>query len=132
MKLFAHLINPRSRRLDPASIPLRPKSNSNIWGHLVRLTKVSLVLALVGLLFTIFLPEIQRAQHYESQKAEWQAKINEAQQRTIQMQAEFNALKSDPYQLERVARDTLGLGRPGEVIFRFEAYPTPKAGTTSH
>jgi cell division protein FtsB len=131
MNLWAQLINPRSRRLDPSSIPVRSRSDFNLWGRLVGVMKVLLVASVVVLLFTIFLPTIQQAQHYEAQKTELQTRITQAQQMNVQLQREFDSLKSNPEHLERVARDTLGLGRAGEVIFRFEPYDTARSGKSS-
>ena len=39
--------------------------------------------------------------------------------RTDALMAEVRALKSDPFRIESIARDQLGLARPGEIIFLF-------------
>jgi len=42
--------------------------------------------------------------------------------------AEVKALGSDPFRIEAIAREELGLARPGEIIFLF---PTAKEGVTA-
>lgn len=41
-----------------------------------------------------------------------------------QQRAEIEALRSDPYHIERTIRDQLNLARPNELIFRFEPPPS--------
>jgi cell division protein FtsB len=38
---------------------------------------------------------------------------------------QVNALKTDPEAIERVAREEMGLAKPGELIFKLPANPTP-------
>ena len=40
---------------------------------------------------------------------------------------QVNSLKSDPRSIERIAREEMGLARPGEMIFKIP--DAPKAGT---
>jgi cell division protein FtsB len=40
---------------------------------------------------------------------------------------QVNSLKSDPKSIERIAREEMGLARPGEMIFKIP--DTPKAGS---
>ena len=42
--------------------------------------------------------------------------------------ADIGDLRHDPYRIEQIAREELGLGRPGEILFLFEpADPAPAA-----
>jgi cell division protein FtsL len=38
---------------------------------------------------------------------------------------EVNALKTDPESIERIAREEMGLARPGEMIFKLPETPKP-------
>lgn len=38
---------------------------------------------------------------------------------------EVNALKTDPKSIERIAREEMGLARPGEMIFKLPETPKP-------
>jgi cell division protein FtsB len=48
------------------------------------------------------------------------------------LMAEIQDLRHDPYRIETIAREELGLSRPGEIIFLFQegpAAPPPAADT---
>ncbi len=49
-----------------------------------------------------------------------------------QLQDRVKALKTDPAAIERIAREEMGLARPGELIFKVPAKPSESAapGTT--
>lgn len=52
----------------------------------------------------------------------------EAENRRLILQ--IRALRDDPRTLEAVAREELGLVRPGEVVFRFEGGAEARGGST--
>lgn len=48
-------------------------------------------------------------------------RVNDRLQREVgRLRREVDALRSDPAAVERVARDELGMVRPGELLFQFE------------
>jgi cell division protein FtsL len=46
-----------------------------------------------------------------------QQKIQQLQQENQQLESQIKALKSDPKAIEKLAREQMGLARPGEIIF---------------
>jgi cell division protein FtsB len=46
------------------------------------------------------------------------AGIEQLNKENVQLEEEVNDLKSDPHKIEKIARDELGLARPGEVIIK--------------
>ncbi len=46
-----------------------------------------------------------------------QQQIQRLQQENRQLEIEINGLKSDPRAIEKMAREQMGLARPGELIF---------------
>jgi cell division protein FtsL len=44
---------------------------------------------------------------------------------------QVGALKSDPRMIERIAREEMGLARPGEMIFKVPADPTTTGGAAA-
>lgn len=40
--------------------------------------------------------------------------------RNQRLQAEANALRHDPFRIEQLAREQLGMAREGEIIYRFQ------------
>jgi cell division protein FtsB len=57
-----------------------------------------------------------------------QAKIAKLDQENRDLQQRIQNLKTDPSTIEKIARDRMGLARPGELIFRL---PDAKNGQTS-
>jgi cell division protein FtsB len=49
-------------------------------------------------------------------------RLNEENQ---ELDGQVKALRSDPQLIEKIARDELGLARPGEVIIRIPQQPNP-------
>jgi cell division protein FtsB len=46
------------------------------------------------------------------------ANIEQLNKENVQLEEEVKELKSDPHKIEKIARDELGLARPGEVIIK--------------
>ncbi len=46
------------------------------------------------------------------------AGIEQLNKENVQLEEEVKELKSDPHKIEKIARDELGLARPGEVIIK--------------
>lgn len=44
--------------------------------------------------------------------------LGQLDKENLRLQQEVNELKTDPHFIERIARDELGLARPGEVIIK--------------
>ena len=113
-----------SRFLDPSSIPLRRQSGGNIWATLVQITQaVTIVVVLSGLML-FFLPVIRQTHALQEQKAALARQITGAQEQQEELQLQTEHMKNDPAYVEHIARDQLGMGRPGETIVRFDPYKT--------
>ncbi len=72
----------------------------------------------------------------QQEAARVQREINQLNEQNRQMQERVKALKSDPQAIERIAREEMGLARPGEYIFKIQpkpgdaAPPNPPSGGT--
>jgi cell division protein FtsB len=51
--------------------------------------------------------------------AQLRREVAEHRQTTDALMDEVRALKTDPFRIESIARDQLGLARPGEIVFLF-------------
>lgn len=58
---------------------------------------------------------MRRAQHEAMRE---QVEIDRINQQNVQLQSRVKSLKSDPEAIERIAREQMGLARPGEYIFK--------------
>jgi cell division protein FtsB len=66
--------------------------------------------------------------HSMKQSAEIQEQIQQLNAQNQKLQNRVHSLKTDPSAIERIAREDMGLARPGEYIFKIQ--PKPGAPTT--
>ena len=59
----------------------------------------------------------------QKEAARVQREIDQLNEQNRQMQERVKALKSDPQAIERIAREEMGLARPGEYIFKIQPKP---------
>jgi cell division protein FtsB len=75
--------------------------------------------------------------HSQQQAAATQKEIDQLNKDNLQMQDRVKSLKSDPAAIERIAREEMGLARPGEYIFKIpsksddSSNPSSPSGTPS-
>jgi cell division protein FtsB len=70
---------------------------------------------------------MRRTQH-EINKVK--AGIEQLNKENVQLEEEVKELKSDPHKIEKIARDELGLARPGEVIIKIpQSQQLPQASS---
>lgn len=63
------------------------------------------------------------------------SQVQQLNQENSQLTDQAQSLKSDPKAIERIAREDMGLARPGEMIFKLPAPPAsqqPNANPNSH
>jgi cell division protein FtsB len=65
-----------------------------------------------------------------------QVELDRINQQNVELQSHVNSLKSDPEAIERIAREQMGLARPGEYIFKISPKPqgnkAPKPSSPSN
>ena len=67
----------------------------------------------------------------QQEAAQVQREIDQINAENRQLQGRVKALKSDPATIERIAREEMGLARPGEYIFKLPSKPgAPSTPTT--
>jgi cell division protein FtsB len=100
--------------------PIREISPSEIGAYLRKNARQILGLALFALLVhDVFGPHgfiaMRRTQKEIERIREQIGKVNDENKALAE---EVNSLKTDPKSIERIAREEMGLARPGEMIFR--------------
>lgn len=60
-----------------------------------------------------------------------QAQIERLDKENQELQQRIKRLKTDPSAVEQIARDRMGLARPGEFIFQMPAKPDAKSAPSS-
>lgn len=91
-----------------------------IWDHLTRFVLLLIFVAVVLLVIVSYLPLIRQNKAMREELFRVEQKIREAEEINRQKKAVVEALQSDPLAVERLARERLGLAKPGEIVVHFE------------
>jgi len=59
------------------------------------------------------------------------ADLDQLNKENLQLEQEVKELKTDPHKIEKIARDELGLAKPGEVIIKIPRSQQLPQGSTS-
>ncbi len=108
---------------------IRRISASDIGEYLRKNVRQILALALFALLVHDVFGQhgfiaMRRTQKEIDQIREQIGKLNDENK---SLSAQVTSLKSDPKSIERIAREEMGLARPGEMIFKLPDSPKPDA-----
>jgi cell division protein FtsB len=124
----------KTSRPSPESADARLQSFSEQLGQFWRRNVIWILLAGLGLLVlqdvfgTHGVLAMRRAQHEATRE---QQEINHINQENVELQNRVNSLKTDPETIERIAREQMGLARPGEYIFKVPPPNGPAKGSSS-
>jgi cell division protein FtsB len=98
----------------------RARRDATIWQRLNSILRVLLVLALVLIIVSLFLPQAKKLAQSRAEIENLQGQVNEQKLVLARQTREVNLLKTDPTYLETIARDRLDLMKEGETIFRLD------------
>lgn len=116
-----------SKYFDPSRVQVAHKRRKkNIWEILLPWAYACIFILLIVLAAGVFWPVLNRNQELNQQKILLTQRIEEAKAVSLKLQQENTALQSDPWYVERKARDLLNVGRKGEIIFKFPPYGSNK------
>ena len=104
----------------------RARREASVWQRLNRLLRALLVLVLLLVIVSLFLPQSKKLAQSRAEIENLQAKVNEQKILLARQTREVNLLKTDPTYLETLARDRLDLMKEGETIFRVDPLPAGK------
>jgi len=99
-----------------------------MWDRMTKAVLFLLLVALVLLLAQFYVPLFKQNQRLREKNIRLDAAIRKEEEAGRKMEKEIEALKTDPEAVERLAREQLGYGKPGETIFRFENPKTNSVG----
>ena len=89
------------------------------WIRLTRLLMWVTGVATVVIVLLIFTPLFVQAEHLRRQNSELQKQIDQIRGENEKLAARIAALQQDPHAVEKEARETLGLAKPYETVYRF-------------
>ena len=72
-----------------------------------------------------YLPLIQQNERMRRELLQKETKIKTEEEQYRSLRASYDAAKSNPKTIERMARAGLGYAKPGETVIRFEG-PAPR------
>lgn len=104
----------------------RARREATVWQRLNSILRVLLVLAIVLVIVSLFLPQAKKLSQSRTEIENLQTQVNEQKILLARQTREVNLLKTDPSYLETMARDRLDLMKEGETIFRLEQPPASK------
>ena len=95
-----------------------------IWDRLTRM--VIFLLFVAGLLGVAvwYLPLIQQNQRYRQEILRLDTSIRQEEAISRQLHNSIDVLRRDPKAIERLARESLSYGKPGETVIRFDPAST--------
>ncbi|HWN96336.1 MAG TPA: septum formation initiator family protein [Methylomirabilota bacterium] len=93
-----------------------------IWDKLTKLTVFCLFIAGVVAVSLWYLPLIQQNERMRRELLQKEAKIKSEEELNRTLRASFEA-RGNPKTIERMARESLGYAKPGEIVVRFEEPP---------
>ena len=96
------------------------KVDLGIWSRLTQAVVALVAIAALLLIGMTYLPLIQQNEQYRRQIDRLDADLEKQRQQARQLQAEFDALRSDPKTVERLAREKLHYARTNETVVYFE------------
>ena len=101
-------------------------------GHLGEFVHKNLAWLLGGALALLLLQDVFGThgliamRHSQQEAARVQQEINQLDEENHRLQENVQSLKSDPAAIEHIAREEMGLAKPGEYIFKI----APRSGNT--
>jgi cell division protein DivIC len=112
-----------SRLFDPSGFG-QTQARGHYWRVLQPWAYSVVGILLVAIVLALFYPAWRKGQNMRSKAEILQNEIQTKKEELAELQDEAGRLKDDPFTVERMSRDTLSVARPGEVIFKFQPYPT--------
>ncbi len=104
-------------------MPTRNKKRTSRSGRRKVLLIAVTVLATLYLLVSFIFGEMGAVKYYrmQAQSRSLSADIERLKQDNEKLSREVRLLKTDPACIERIARDKLGLARPGEIVYYYKS-----------
>ena len=103
------------------------KVNLGIWDALTRVVIFLLFIAGILLVAIWYLPLIKQNERMRREILRFDTLIQKEEESGRQLRNSIGALGRDPKAVERLARETFGYAKTGEVVIRFEAPVTNQA-----
>lgn len=91
----------------------------NIWTFIIRASWAAIAILTVILVVGLFAPKIRQMRDLQARESQLREEVNLEQELLRHLQLKQERLRSDPRFVEKIAREELGLAKPGETVFKF-------------
>jgi cell division protein FtsB len=102
----------------------------SIWDKLTKIVLALVVIALLMLIGLWYVPLIQQNERMRQEILRLESNLELEKEINRQLQRAIEAQRNDPKTVERLARENLGLAKPGETVIRFEEPSTNAPAVT--
>jgi cell division protein FtsB len=100
------------------------KVNLGIWDMLTRTVIFLLFIAGILLVAIWYLPLIKQNERMRKEILRIGTLEQKEEETGRQLRTSIDSLRREPKAVERLARETFGYAKPGEIVIRFEGSPT--------
>jgi cell division protein FtsB len=94
--------------------------DTGIWGKLTRVVIGLLVIALLGIVWLWYLPNIRQNERMRRNLLSLDNQVQKEEATKKQLNASIDTLRYDTNAVERLAREKLRYAKPGETVIVFE------------
>ena len=102
----------------------------NFWAVIYRFACITLGVLLIGGIIALFMPKFRQHREMQRQSERLAEEIEFDREMIQHLKNKQEKLQNDPRFLERVAREELGLAKPGETVFKFIEEPATNPQAT--
>ena len=90
----------------------------NIWIVIFRIAWIVSILVLIGVLGALFSPPVRQFKELEKKQARLEQDIRFQEERIRHIKDKQDRLLNDPRFVEKIAREELGMAKPGETVYK--------------
>ena len=91
----------------------------SFWRNVYRVFLIVAAALVVLIVVRFFMPKFQEEQRLRRQLEDARADVQRTAETLRQLKLKQERLREDPRYVEKIAREELGLAKPGETVFRF-------------
>lgn len=100
-----------------------------IWDKLTKVVFGLVCLAIVLLVVFSYVPLVRQNTRMRQELLGLETALEQAREQNRSLLQSIKAMQTDPSTVERMAREKMGLAKPGETVVRFEPPPTNAANS---
>ena len=91
----------------------------SFWRNLYRVFLVAAAALVAVILVRFFMPKFQEERRLRARLEEARQDVRRTAEQQRELKLKQERLREDPRYVEKIAREDLGLAKPGETVFRF-------------